>query len=184
MAARQSVVVADGANLFYLQKKLARYLDKKYDPFCKRYYEAHKRDDHKKESFFVFLRKLGFSIVSKELKYILDLETGQKIPKGNFDVEITKDLLFECFYSPFDFSQIIMLSGDSDFAPLVRVLRDQFDKEVVVFSGRQSLSWELRLAASEVIYLEDMKKEIFRGNWELTKPKVGSIIKPLYRRRP
>lgn len=60
-----------------------------------------------------------------------------------------------------DFSEIILFSGDSDFDFTLKKLRD-LGKKTVVISSKRTLSWELKLASSRLIYLENIKDEIIR----------------------
>lgn len=191
---QRAFVFIDGSNIFFLQKKLGWLVDwDKIRAFLRanyavsqlNFYEAHQDEGQgDKEKFFSILKKLKFQIVTKRLKYILDQETGEKIPKANFDVEITRDILVYSFYNRFDFDVIVLFSGDSDFAALASVLKDDFGKKLIVFSGRKNLSWELRVAADKVVYLEDLKKQIFRKNWGLTKRTEKHKIQLSNRRRP
>ena len=57
--------------------------------------------------------------------------------------------------------EVIIFSGDSDFQYLVGKLKNAGLK-VIVYSSRKTISWELKLAASEVIYLEDIEGMIKR----------------------
>ena len=57
--------------------------------------------------------------------------------------------------------EIIIFSGDSDFQYLVRKLKDA-SKKVSVYSSRKTISWELKLEASNIFYLEDIKNQIKR----------------------
>jgi len=99
-----------------------------------------------------FLRKLGrigFIIISKPVKIIVE-ETGRKIEKANFDVEITSDVL----KSLGEVNAIVLFSGDSDFDYLVKLLHEQ-GKQLFVYSSKKTLSWELKLSADRCFLLED-----------------------------
>jgi len=73
-------------------------------------------------------------------------------------------------------------AGDSDFAFLVNFLRKELKRKVYIFSSKNILSWELKLLADKVIYLEDLKEEIFLKNWDLTRKEKSGIRKSLNRR--
>lgn len=187
----KSVVFVDGSNVFYLQKKLSWLFDwgkvilllKTQDNVVKiNYYEAYSDDLSTKKSFFDYLKKLGVSVSTKNLKYLIEPETGMRSAKGNFDVEITKDVIFALFDKKLKIEKVILLTGDSDFASLVYDLRKIFKIEVDVYAGRKNLSWELRVAADRVFYLEDLKDKIFRKSWGLTKTGLGTRIKPSFSR--
>lgn len=187
----KAVVFVDGSNMFYLQKKLGwmfdwekvnKYLDEKYSIVVRNFYEPYKDSLDNKKNFFNYLKKIGFVVIIKPVKIIIDSLTGKELPKANFDVEITRDVLLEILYKKSDFGNFVLLSGDSDFAYLVRDLKRLFKKKIIVFAGRKNLSWELRSSADEVVYLEDIKTEIFRKAWGLTKTNINDTMKPSYRR--
>lgn len=60
-----------------------------------------------------------------------------------------------------NWTEVILFSGDSDFHYLAKKLKD-LGKRFSVFSTRKMISWELKLAADEYIFLEDLKKKISR----------------------
>ncbi len=168
----KSKIYIDGANMFYSQKKLGwsfdwkkikEYIEKDKKALEWRYYVGAKKDDEKMQSYLRYLNAIGFYTFTKPLKKIRisnsePLSEAYKrnyIYKANFDVEIVVDILLD--KSKFD--EIIIFSGDSDFEYLVKKLKD-IGKKVIVYSSRKTLSWELKLAVSKYIYLED-NKEIF-----------------------
>lgn len=79
------------------------------------------------------------------------------IYKANFDVEMATDILLE----KFKLDEIIIFSGDSDFRYLVKKLKDNGLK-VIVFSSKKTVSWELKIECSKVIYFENIKNKIMR----------------------
>lgn len=185
------IVFVDGSNMFYLQKKLGwlfdwnkinKYLDKKYQIVTRNFYEPYKDSLDSKKKFFDYLKKINFTIITKPVKIIIDPLTGKELPKANFDVEITRDVLLEILYKKSSFENFVLLSGDSDFAYLVKDLKHLFKKKIIVFAGRKNLSWELRTSADEVFYFEDIKSEVFRKEWGLTKVKLSGKINSSYRR--
>ena len=80
-----------------------------------------------------------------------------EIYKSNCDVEITTDILLERK----EVDGIILFTGDSDFQYLIKKLKDT-GKKVVIFSSRKTISWEIKLEATDYIYLEDIKDQIAR----------------------
>lgn len=186
------IVFIDGSNMFYLQKKLGwmfdwekllNILSREDTPVNMNYYEAYQDNIKTKKNFFDCLEKLGVTIITKKLKYLVEPETGTRSAKGNFDVEITKDMIFSLFENKPRIKKVILLSGDSDFAPLIYDLRKMFEAEFDIYAGRKNLSWELRIAADKVLYLEDLKDKIFRKTWGLTKNRQDNKIKPSFSRR-
>ncbi len=160
-------IYIDGANMFYTQKKLGWILDwkkvknlmeKEKEALDWRYYVGVKKDDEGMRKYLKYLNAIGFNTFTKPLKKI-KISDGQTkyIYKANFDVEITTDILLD--KSKMD--EIIIFSGDSDFQYLVGKLKDTGLK-VIVYSSRKTISWELKLEDSEVIYFEDIKERIRR----------------------
>jgi len=172
-------VYIDGANMFYTQKKLGwlvdwekvkGFLEEKYQIAEIRFYIAQKAKDNQMKRFLGALKKIGFKIITKPVKWIRSEENPQGEEKANFDVEITRDILLDILWFKNKWEGIVFLSGDSDFASLFWDLKKIFKKKVFVYSSRTTLSWELRLASSKHFFLEDFKKSIFRRKWEgLTK---------------
>ena len=164
---QKTKVYIDGANMFYTQKKLGwifdwvkikNQIDGKEEVLEWRYYVGVKKDDEKMQRYLRYLNAIGFYAFTKPLKKIKISDGGTKyIYKANFDVEIATDILLD--KSKVD--EIIIFSGDSDFEYLVKRLKDT-GKKVSVFSSRKTISWELKLAASNIVYLEDIEWKIKR----------------------
>lgn len=167
-------IYIDGANIFYTQKKLGwfidwkktkKYLQEKWDILEIRYYTGIKPDDEKMASFLRYLDNIKITPITKPIK-IIKLSNNHplkkfydysEIYKSNCDVEITSDILLERA----NLDNIILFSGDSDFQYLIKKLKD-LGKKVIVFSSRKTISWEIKLEASEYIYLEDIEDKIRR----------------------
>lgn len=177
--------------MFYTQKKLGwlfdwekvkEHLEENYKVEEVRFYVGRKKNDEQMEKFLKALRKIRFKIFSKPLKLIKSSKNPRGEEKANFDVEITRDILLDILWFKKEWQGVVFLSGDSDFASLFWDLKKIFKKKIFVYSSRSTLSWELRLAATKHFFLEDLKKIIFRRNWDLTKPKNHVINKLLNRR--
>lgn len=162
-------VYVDGANVFYAQKKLGWSLDwRKVKSFLEtdreiiewRYYVAQKDGDEKMGEYLQYLNSIGFSAFTKSLKKIF-VGDGSHQPdvmyKANFDVEITTDMLLDKAKT----NEVILFSGDSDFAYVVKKLRDS-GKRVSVFAFRKTLAWELKLAATSVYNINTMRSLLER----------------------
>jgi len=130
-----------------------------------RYYTGVKLDDGKMTGFLRYLDNVGITPITKPIK-VIKIDDGHplkrlydysEVYKSNCDVEITTDILLERK----EIDEIILFSGDSDFKYLVKKLKD-LGKRVVIFSSRKTISWEIKLEASEFIYLEDIKERIIR----------------------
>jgi len=76
-------------------------------------------------------------------------------------IENIKKILEWKYYEKSSLDEIIIFSGDSDFRYLAKKLKDSGIK-TIIFSSRKTISWELKLEASEVFYLEDIKDKIQR----------------------
>lgn len=158
-------VYIDGANVFYTQKKLGWSFDwakikseiaKTHEILGWRYYVAYKEGDLKMQKYLKYIDALGFEAFTKKLKKI-KIENSKFIFKANFDVEIATDILL----NKTKINEIVLFSGDSDFEYLVKKLKDAGIR-VVVWSSRKTISWELKLIASRVVYFEDMQDSIRR----------------------
>ncbi|NTW63480.1 MAG: NYN domain-containing protein, partial [Chlorobiaceae bacterium] len=92
----------------------------------------------KQAAFTRVLTAHGYILTSKPVKKIVNKTTGEIIIKGNLDVELAVDALVgEMAYDTF-----ILFSGDSDFLPLLRALKEK-GKEVAVYSTEGISAWEL-----------------------------------------
>ncbi|PIR07531.1 hypothetical protein COY65_03145 [Candidatus Jorgensenbacteria bacterium CG_4_10_14_0_8_um_filter_39_13] len=167
-------VYIDGANMFYTQRKLdwsfdwkkvKNYIETNKEVIEWKYYVGVKDDDEKIQKYLRYLNAVGFNTFTKPLKKIrisdnetlFEIYKTDYIYKANFDVEITTDILLD----KARIDEIIIFSGDSDFQYLVRKLKDA-GKKVSVYSSRKTISWELKLEASNIFYLEDIKNQIKR----------------------
>ncbi len=167
-------VYIDGSNVFYTQKKLGwsldwvkikDYLGKILEVLEYRYYTGIKQNDEKMPKFLKYLDAIGFNPITKPLKKIrvsseenayLVSKSGF-IYKANFDVEITADVLL----NKAGLDEIVLFSGDSDFEYLVKKLKDRGQKTRIIAS-KSTVSWKLKLAAAEMVFLENLKANIIR----------------------
>jgi len=167
-------VYIDGSNIFYTQKQMGWTIDwvktKKYLKRTSkilefRYYTGLKVGDKKMKRYLNYLDSIGFVVLTKPLKRIRLKNTrnsskdsrNQFIYKANFDVEIAVDILLDRS----KINEIILFSGDSDFSYLVKNIR-KLGKTATIFSSRKTLSWELKLQASQVRYLDDLEGKFKR----------------------
>ncbi|MEK7069668.1 MAG: NYN domain-containing protein, partial [Patescibacteria group bacterium] len=94
------------------------------------------------------------------------------VPKANFDVEITADSLKVTK----NYDQIILFSGDGDFAYLLKTLK-KLGKRSVVVSGRKSLSGSLIKEADKFVTLERFGEKIPGLFAEKQNPPHGRVLK-------
>lgn len=175
-------IFVDGANVFYSQKKMgwsvewAHFLEwakDQWEVLNLKYYAAVKQDDPKMASFLRYLNSIGIETFTKPLKEVqitpdhpLAQEYGHSVMyKANFDVEITADLLME--NAPVEY--IVLISGDSDFSYLIQKVQYS-GKPVIVIASKQTLAFELKINAAEVIYFEDLREKIEKNIDEEEKP--------------
>lgn len=159
------IVFIDAANVIYSMrslgwklsyKRLYRYFQKHATLVGVYFYSAYSKTSEGQQGLFEMLSRIGFVMRTKELKYIMK---GKRVimVKGNVDVELTIDMID--LVRTYDTA--VLLSGDSDFAPLVHYIHGK-KKKVFVISTRGHISRELRDAATQLLYLNS-----FRRYWEL-----------------
>ncbi len=164
------MVFIDGANMFFTQRKLGwmvdwqkvkSYLATKFHLLELRYYVGTRPGDIGAQAFLDTLTSLGYTTVTKPLKEIKLAPPEQGVIfKANFDVEMSCDILL----SMGRFEHMILLSGDSDFAYLLQILKKR-GKAITILCSRSTLGWELKLATKRYVYMEDIKQEIYRKDW-------------------
>lgn len=77
----------------------------------------------------------------------------QRSEEKGTDVNIASHLLMDCFKG--EYERAVLISNDSDLALPVRMVRDDFKKEVVVINpqrGARRGVWEMQRAASRVVH--------------------------------
>lgn len=102
-------------------------------------------DRHLKQvHFYQKLERFGFQLILKPVKMYVDEEGNQK-RKANCDVEMA-------FYMMRDkdaFERAVVLSGDGDFLPVLKYLRDVAKKEVLVVSRGPRTAREIKRFAGD-----------------------------------
>ncbi len=102
-------------------------------------------DRHLKQVYFYLkLEKFGFQLVLKPVKTYEDEEGNQK-RKANCDVEMA-------FYLMRDkeaFDRVVILSGDGDFLPVLKYLREADKKEVLVLARGHRTAKEIKRFAGD-----------------------------------
>lgn len=160
----------DNANIIHAFSTLGFKLDhrKLKDYFQKRtqlvgiyLYTAFIKSKAPQQKFLEMMSRLGLILRTKEVKFIHATDGSTEL-KGDLDIEIAIDT-FECLN---EFDTLVLLSGDSDFAPLVNWLHTK-QKKVIVISTRPHISRELARAADRFI---DLGK--FRFYWQLGRKKI------------
>jgi len=152
----RAAVYIDGANLFFTQRHLGWQIDfsrlmaffmSGYASVQANYYvPASEPISEENAAFTRVLTAHGYRITSKPVKKIVNKETGVMVMKGNLDVELVVDALSAAD----QYDTFILFSGDSDFLPLLRALKEK-GKEVLVYST-QGLSARELLAEPGIAY--------------------------------
>jgi uncharacterized LabA/DUF88 family protein len=155
-------VFIDVANIFYSQKTLKWKIsyERLMDYFKKEcnlgkcfVYTAFDEKNEGQRRFIKMLKKSGFVVRTKPVKRIR-IAKGVYEWKGNFDVELTMDVVDVLD----ELDTMILLSGDSDFAPLLERVKER-EKRVIVMSSKRHVSKEL-LDIAKYINLKKLKNEI------------------------
>ncbi|MEK7147025.1 MAG: NYN domain-containing protein [Patescibacteria group bacterium] len=155
-------VFVDAANILYSQqtlrwrvdyKKLQEYFKKECDLKGIYFYTGRVGENHKQNSFIEKLTKLGYIVKAKEVKRIKISRNAYEW-KGNLDVELTIDVLANLN----NFDTLILMSGDSDFAPLLDTAKNH-KKRVIVMSTKGHISKEL-LDLAKYINIKKLKDSI------------------------
>ena len=72
------------------------------------------------------------------------------------DVEITIDMISNIN----EYSKALLFSGDSDFLPILRYIKNK-NKKIYVYSSKNNISHELRTGGSGYIDLLEVKDDIW-----------------------
>jgi uncharacterized LabA/DUF88 family protein len=158
-------VFVDAANIFYTQRtlgwrisyeKLKKYFeDECGDELNKIFvYTATDSERPQQNKFFDMLIANDFIVRTKEVKRIR-VAKGVYEWKGDFDVELTMDVMDNIN----EFDTAILLSGDSDFAPVVNRMK-QNGKKIVVMSAKNHISRELIKLSNKYINLKKLRDRI------------------------
>ena len=155
-------VFIDASNVFYSQQtlrwridyqKLKNYFQRECDLVRLYFYTGKIGENHKQAAFLKRMEEYGYHVTSKEVKMIrVSPNTYER--KGDLDAELIIDALKN---AP-GFDTCILMSGDSDFAPLLDELKRQH-KRVIVMSTRGHISKEL-LDRAKYIDLRKLKSEL------------------------
>lgn len=161
---KKIAIFIDAANIFYSQKTLGWRVDyEKFLSYWKKqgkvtgayFYTAVISTRKEQLKFFKALEKIGYTVITREVKIIHDRKNKNIVQKGNFDVKMAIDIVLKTK----EFDVAILASGDSDFEPVIEYLRT-IKKKVLVVSARGHIARELIKKANQYLPLEKMKKDI------------------------
>ena len=155
-------VFVDVANIFYAQKtlgwrisyqKLYQFFNLECNLVNCYIYTAIDPNRNNQLRFIKMLEKTGYKIRTKPIK---NIRVGKKKyeQKGNLDIELCLDV----WDLRNKFQTMILLSGDSDFAPLIERVK-KIGKRVIVISTKHHISREL-LILCKYINLKKLRKRI------------------------
>ena len=131
-------VFIDAANILYSQqtlrwrvdyKKLKEYFERECSLRAIYFYTGRVGENYKQNSFLKKLESIGYVVKAKEVKRIKVSKSAYEW-KGNLDVELTIDVLGNIN----NFDTLILMSGDSDFAPLLDAVKAQHKRTLVMFT--------------------------------------------------
>jgi uncharacterized LabA/DUF88 family protein len=97
------------------------------------------RDNHNKTRFYLKLKKFGYNLFIKPVKMYKNTNGNGFVKKANCDV----DMAFYLMKEKDDFDQAIILSGDGDFLPVLKYLRE-IKKQVIILSRGDRTAREIR----------------------------------------
>ncbi len=158
-------VFIDAANIFYTQKTIGwrigyEKLKKYFQDECEKnlgkmfVYTAYDPDRPEQKKFLDMLEINGYILRTKEVKRIR-VAKGLYEWKGDFDVELSIDVMDHLE----EFETMVLLSGDSDFAPIVKRAKDK-DKKIIIISAKNHISRELIQLADKYINLKKLRDKI------------------------
>jgi len=158
-------VFIDAANIFYTQRtlkwrisyeKLKQYFKEECgDNLGKMFiYTAYDKDRPQQKKFLDMLEINGYILRTKEVKRIR-VAKGLYEWKGDFDVELSMDVMDHLE----EFETMVLLSGDSDFAPIVKRAKDR-DKKIIIMSAKNHISRELIQLNDKYINLKKLRDKI------------------------
>lgn len=152
-------VFIDAANILYSQQtlrwkvdyeKLKKYFEKECDLRAIYFYTGRVGANDKQNLFLKKLENFGYIVKAKEVKRIKISKSSYEW-KGNLDVELAIDVLGNIN----NFDTLILMSGDSDFAPLLDAVKVQ-GKRTLVMSTKGHISKEL-LDRAKYVNLKKLK---------------------------
>ncbi|HWY28400.1 MAG TPA: NYN domain-containing protein [Candidatus Sulfotelmatobacter sp.] len=107
--------------------------------------------------FIDMLRQSGISVTAKTLKMRRDSSGQLRAVEKGVDVALVTDLLSFAWEMAYD--DAVLVSGDADYTGAVEKVKSK-GRMVDVVAWRESLSRELKLVASKVVYIDDIVDKI------------------------
>ena len=168
-------IFVDGGNMFYAQRnnnwhldyvKIKNYFSLNRELYGAYYFTATPSSDQPEQikryrSFRSVLINNDWTVKDKEIKTIIDKETGDKIVKGNLDIE----LVFRMITTSAGWDTGYLLGGDGDYVPILEYLANS-GKKIIVIGRRESTAIELINVAHQFIDLNSLREHIERKRKE------------------
>jgi len=162
-------VFIDASNIYHSYKRLKWKIDfRKFLDYLKQelnlqeiyYYTARDLSCNQQTKFLTFLERVGYKVRSKKVKFIKNKNKDKNTArdgfyKGNLDVELTIDVL----ETKSRYDTLILISGDSDFEPLLRLMKRKYKKRCLVIATKYNISIEL-IKCAKYINLNKLKEYI------------------------
>jgi uncharacterized LabA/DUF88 family protein len=162
---RRVALFVDAKNMFYTQVKSGWFFDPlrlmellrsdaQRDLVAAFWYTSLK-DQHQLQGFRDVLVECGFTVRSKLVKEIYDHDQGKIVDRTNMDIEMVIDMLNLAD----SYDEIILMSGDGNFEPVLETLRTRGCHSTVV-STYGVASREIRNASDTYIDINSMRSKI------------------------
>jgi uncharacterized LabA/DUF88 family protein len=166
MSMRVAIFV-DGANYFYMQKKLGWFIDaKKLLEYCRSnfgsvddayyYIGTDAPPEAKQDKYLKALTHMGYSLVTKPIKTIFDTVTGESKQKANLDVEVVLDM----FNTIDNYDMAVLVSGDGDFERPLQLLKARGKKFKVLATTGLVAREILNVCGMHYIDFQDIKGDV------------------------
>ena len=170
-AAARAALFVDGGNTFGSSKAMGWLIDsKKLFDFCGKlaekdgyqvelsyYFTAYDPIDPGQLGFLDALGHIGYTVISKPIKTTAAQGGIRYGSKGNLDVELALKVMEKERF----FSLALIVSGDSDFEPIINHLHAT-GHLVYILSADAVLSRELRNAGDKIVLLNEHRSELER----------------------
>jgi len=117
-------------------------------------YTAYHPNRPQQKKFLDMIEINGYILRTKEVKRIRVAKRVYEW-KGDFDVELSMDTLDYIQ----EFATAVLLSGDSDFAPIIKRMKKN-NKKVIVMSAKHHISRELIQLSDKYINLKKLRDRI------------------------
>ena len=125
-------------------------------------------DMPEEQSFFDALEKIGFEVKAKDLQVFWG---GNK--KGDWDIGIAMDMIE---LAP-KLDTVVLVSGDGDYAELIRHMNHAMGCRVEVIAFGKSASSKIKEAADKFFDLDHNPKEFLRSREHFSEPPVETVPK-------